>query len=231
MRFVGLITARGGSKGLPGKNTALAGGKPLINWSIEAAQKSLLERTIISTDSEDIAAICRAAGGEVPFMRPAELAQDDTPHIDVILHALDWLESNGDLPEYIVLLQPTSPMRQATDIDGAVRMAVDNDADSVISVFPAPVHPFWIRRLDASGRLEDFMKWPEQSGYLRRQVLPPAYALNGAIYVLRSRTLRENRNYFTDKTFGYVMSEENSTDIDTHADLLVADLLLKQRKE
>lgn len=229
MRFVGLITARGGSKGLPGKNIALAGEKPLIKWTIDAAGKSILDRTIISTDSSEIAIICERAGAEVPFLRPPELAQDDTPHIDVILHALDWLESHGDLPDYIVLLQPTSPLRQAEDIDGAISMAIDNDADSVISVFPAPVHPFWIRRLDGSGRLEDFMTWPEQSGYLRRQILPPAYAFNGAIYVLRSSTLREKRNYFTEKTFGYVMSEENSMDIDTQSDLLIADLLLKQR--
>jgi len=230
MRFVGLITARGGSKGLPKKNIVPAGGRPLIEWTIKAAQKSILERCIVSTDCAEIAAVCTAAGAEVPFLRPASLALDDTPHIDVMLHALDWLEKDDVLPEFLVLLQPTSPMRRTEDIDAAIQMAVERNADSVISVFPAPVHPYWIRQLDEHGRLSDFMKWPEEGGYMRRQVLPPAYAMNGAIYVLRSQVLRERRTYFTDRTYGYVMSAETSTDVDTPADLLVADLLLRQQQ-
>jgi N-acylneuraminate cytidylyltransferase len=101
MRFVGLVTARGGSKGVPGKNIAPVGGIPLIEWSIRAARSSRLERCIVSTDSEDIATVCRSAGAEVPFMRPPELARDDSPHMDVILHALDWLERDVGVPEYL----------------------------------------------------------------------------------------------------------------------------------
>ncbi len=230
MRFVGLITARGGSKGLPRKNVSLVGGRPLIDWTILAAQESCLDRCIVSTDSPEIASVCRAAGAEVPYLRPEALALDDTPHIDVMLHALDWLEANSGLPEYIVLLQPTSPLRNGEDINGAIRMAIERNADSVISVYPAPVHPFWVRRLDEESHLMDFMKWPEQSGYMRRQVLPPAYALNGAIYVLRSEVLRENKTYFTERTYGYVMPEERSMDIDTPTDALIADLLLRQKQ-
>lgn len=226
MRINGLITARGGSKGLPGKNIAQAGGRPLIEWSIKAARESCIERCFVSTDSDEIAEVCRKAGAEVPFLRPAALAADDTPHIDVLLHALDWMETADLLPDYLVLLQPTSPLRLAIDIDSAVDIARNNDADSVISVFDAPVHPYWIRSLDEQGCIRDFMKWPSDSGYLRRQILPPAYAMNGAVYVLKVQTLRERKTYFTDRTFGYVMPRERSLDIDTAWDLKVADLLL-----
>jgi CMP-N,N'-diacetyllegionaminic acid synthase len=228
MRFVGLITARGGSKGLPGKNIASAAGRPLIEWTIRAAMSSCLDRCIVSTDSAEIATVCKSAGAEVPFLRPESLAQDDTPHIDVILHAMEWLEAESGLPEYIVLLQPTSPLRNAEDIDGAVQMTIERQADSVISVFPAPSHPYWMRRLDEDGRMSDFMQWPEKSGYLRRQVLPPAYAMNGAIYILRSESLREKRTYFTDRTYGYLMPAARSLDVDNKIDLQIADLLLRQ---
>lgn len=226
MRINGLITARGGSKGLPGKNIAQAGGRPLIEWSIKAAYESCIDRCFVSTDSEEIAEVCRRAGAEVPFLRPVSLAADDTSHIDVLLHALDWMEAADLFPDYLVLLQPTSPLRLAVDIDSAIDIARSNDADSVISVFDAPVHPYWIKSLDESGRIKDFMKWPSDSGYLRRQTMPPAYAMNGAIYVLKAQNLRERRTYFTDRTFGYVMPRERSLDIDTAWDLKVADLLL-----
>lgn len=228
MRFVGLITARGGSKGLPMKNIASFGGQPPIPWSIQAAKESKLERCIVSTDSRQIADVCRQAGGEVPFLRPVELAGDDTPHIDVLLHALEWLEADSVLPEYLVLLQPTSPLRTAADIDAAIRLTDERDADSVISVCSAPVHPFWMRRLDDDGRLVDFTQIPEKSGYLPRQILPPAYAMNGAIYIVRSRVLLERKTYFTERTYGYVMPRERSIDIDTASDLGIADFLMRQ---
>lgn len=226
MLINGLITARGGSKGLPGKNIALAGGRPLVEWSIKAARESCIDRCFVSTDSEEIADFCRKAGAEVPFLRPAALAEDDTPHIDVLLHALDWMEDVDLFPDYLVLLQPTSPLRLAIDIDSAIDIARTNDADSVISVVDAPVHPYWIRSLDEKGHIKDFMKWPSDSGYLRRQILPPAYAMNGAVYVLKAQTLRERKTYFTDRTYGYVMPRERSLDIDTAWDLKVADFLL-----
>lgn len=228
MKFIGLITARGGSKGLPGKNIAPVGGQPLIAWTIAAARESKMDRCIVSTDSEEIAAVCRAAGGDVPFLRPVALAQDDTPHIEVLLHALDWLDGEGSTPDYLVLLQPTSPLRTAQDINTAMEMALQRYADSVISVCEAPVHPFWVRRIDESGRLKDFMDWPDNSGYLRRQILPPAYAMNGAIYVIRSTILRERKSYFTERTFGYVMPRERSLDVDTAWDLRIAEMALSR---
>lgn len=226
MLIHGLITARGGSKGLPGKNIAYAGGRPLIEWSIKAAYGSCIGRCFVSTDSEEIAEVCRKAGAEVPFLRPAALAADDTPHVDVLLHALDWMEAVDLFPDYLVLLQPTSPLRLAIDIDSAIEIARTNDADSVISVVDSPVHPYWVRSLDEKGRIQDFMKWPIDSGYLRRQILPSAYAMNGAVYVLKAQTFREQRTYFTDRTYGYIMPRERSLDIDTAWDLKVADLLL-----
>ena len=230
MQLVGLITARGGSKGLPKKNIALAGGRPLIEWTIQAARQSCLERCIVSTDCADIAQVCLVAGAEVPFLRPASLSQDDTPHLDVLLHALDWLEADVGLPDYLVLLQPTSPLRNKQDINGAIHLAVERKADSVISVCEAHAHPYWIRRLDDENRLTDFMQWPEQSGYMRRQTLPSAYVMNGAIYVLRSRALRELRTYFTRRTYGYVMPVERSIDVDTPWDLKIANFLLGQQQ-
>lgn len=226
MKFVGLITARGGSKGVPGKNIAPVAGQPLIAWTIAAARESKMDRCIVSTDSDEIAAVCRVAGGEVPFRRPDALAQDDSPHIDVLLHALDWLDNEGRGPDYLVLLQPTSPLRTGQDIDAAMDLAIQRNADSVISVCDAPVHPFWVRRIDESGRLKDFMDWPDNSGYLRRQILPPAYAMNGAIYVIRSKILRERRSYFTERTYAYVMPRERSLDVDTAWDLQIAEMAL-----
>lgn len=228
MRIVGLITARGGSKGLPRKNIAPVGGLPLIEWTIRAARASRIDRCIVSTDNEEIAAVCRAAGAEVPFMRPPELARDDSPHMDVLIHAIDWLDAEGSLPDYLVLLQPTSPLRTGADIDGAIDLAEQKDADSVISVCDAPVHPYWMRSLDDEGRMSDFAKWPTDGGYLQRQKLPPAYAMNGSVYVLKPTVLRERGTYFTDRTFGYVMPKERSLDIDTALDLKIANLFLSE---
>ena len=130
--IVCIITARGGSKSIPRKNVLPLGGKPVIAWSIEAAlQSPSVSRVIVSTDDEEIAEVSREWGAEVPFMRPAELAGDDTPHLAVMLHAIRWLESDqGTLPEFILLLQPTSPLRTSEDIEAAVRIAVEQNADS-----------------------------------------------------------------------------------------------------
>ncbi|HWL06584.1 MAG TPA: acylneuraminate cytidylyltransferase family protein [Xanthobacteraceae bacterium] len=229
-RFVGLITARGGSKGLPGKNIANVGGQPLIAWTIKAALGSrYLKRTIVSTDSDEIADVAKQFGAEVPFMRPADLAQDSSPHSDVIRHAILWLEKDeGRMPDYIVLLQPTSPFRTALDIDEACAIAERDDADSVVGVSAQKSHPYWTKTMKANGLLSDFMQLPHHSEYWQRQKLPPAYVINGVIYVIRCSHFMREATYFTNKTFGYVVPPERSLDIDTAWDLKLADLLLNE---
>ena len=225
--ILAVITARGGSKGIPRKNLALLAGKPLIAWTIEAALGSRAKpRVIVSTDDEDIARVSQAWGAEVPFMRPPEMARDDSPHVPVVLHAVEWMESHEGLkPEWVLLLQPTSPLRTAEDIDAAVGLALEKNADGVVSVVEAPAHPFVLKRMTPEGALQDFMPKPE--GYLPRQSLPKVYAVNGAIYLVRTDMLLEKQTFYTDRTFGYVMPPERSLDVDTPWDLRLADMILR----
>jgi len=229
-KIVGLITARGGSKSIPRKNVALVGGKPLIAWTIESAlHSSRLNRVIVSTDDEEIAEVSKQWGAEIPFLRPAELAQDNSPHIPVLVHAIEWLESHGeDRPDYVLLLQPTSPLRSSKDIDNAIKLLLDKDADSVVSVCKAFSHPYFTKSLTADGCLEDFMPKPE--GYLHRQVLPPVYVENGAIYLVRCDVLLEKKIFYTKRSYAYVMPQERSLDIDNPWDLYLSNLILNSRK-
>ncbi len=225
-RFLGLITARGGSRGIPGKNLAPLAGRPLIAWTIQAARQSAcLDRVLVSTDDDRIARVSRELGAEVPFIRPARLARDDSPHLEVVLHALDWLEENqGYRPAAVVLLQPTSPLRRSRDIEEAVALWQDRQAQCVVSVCPAPSHPYLVKRLDEQGALVDFV--PTPPGYLRRQDLPPALALNGAVYVADPGFLRRERTWFGPRTYPYPMPARRSLDIDTPWDLELAGLIL-----
>jgi CMP-N,N'-diacetyllegionaminic acid synthase len=227
--FIGLITARGGSKSIPRKNILPVGGKPLIVWTIEAALASgCLERVILSTEDDEIARLGSEKGVEVPFLRPEELAQDDSPHIDAVLHAILWLAKEEQYtPEYVVLLQPTSPLRTADDISAAVELARERNADSVVSVSVLENHPYLTFELNEDGTLRDFMQRPE--GYLRRQVLPPAYALNGSIYVVRRTVLFTERTFLPKGTFAYIMPGDRSIDIDTPWDMHLVDLILSER--
>jgi CMP-N,N'-diacetyllegionaminic acid synthase len=226
-RIVGLITARGGSKAIPRKNISSLAGKPLIAWTIQAAQQSLaLERVIVSTDDEEIAQVAREWGAEVPFMRPSELARDDSPHHDVMVHALRWLESQSAAPpDYLMLLQPTSPLRTAEDIDGAIALAAEKNADTVVSVSAVHHHPYLTKQIAPDGRLLDFVARPE--GYLPRQVLPPVYALNGAIYLVRRSVLLERDDWYTEDTYAYIMPAERSIDINSPWDLHLTELILR----
>lgn len=226
--IIGLITARGGSKAIPRKNIKPLAGKPLIAWTIQAALASRrVERVIVSTDDDEIAQVAREWGAEVPFMRPPELAEDDSPHHDVVIHAMRWLESQpaAPPPDYVMLLQPTSPLRTAEDIDGAVALAAERDADAVVSVCPAHHHPYFSKQIAPDGRLLDFMERPE--GYLPRQKLPPVYSLNGAIYLVRRKILLERDDWYTDRTYAYIMPPERSVDIDSPWDLHLVELILR----
>jgi len=226
--IVGLITARGGSKGLPRKNVKPVADKPLIAWTIEAALHSeILSRLIVSTDDEEIAAVARQYHAEVPFIRPKELAQDNSPHTDVILHAVKWLQSDqGALPDYIMLLQPTSPCRTAQDIDNAGRIAIDGQAEAVFSVCTSPAHPYLCKRLSEDGTLVNFV--PTPTGYLSRQSLPPAYALNGAIFLISCEMVLQKGFWERLRVLPYVMPPERSLDVDTKWDLFLVDAILRK---
>ena len=168
MRVLGIITARGGSKGVPGKNLKLLAGKPLLAYTIEAARASLvLDRVILSTEDEAIAAAARELGCEVPFIRPAELSRDDTPHLPVIQHASAWMQNQGNYQSDVVMvLQPTSPLRTATDITNAIALLESSGADSVLSVteVPAHNHPSRTLRLDDEGFADKMQKLTETLG-------------------------------------------------------------------
>jgi CMP-N-acetylneuraminic acid synthetase len=216
---LGLITARGGSKGVPRKNVRPLAGKPLIGWTIDAARSARrLDKLIVSTDDEEIATVCRQLGASVPFMRPPELARDDSPHIDVVLHALRWMAREEKYePEYVLLLQPTSPLRTAADIESIIEMAMERRAEAIVSVCPARDHPYLVRKLDSEGVTTPFMECPLP--YARRQDLPDAYALNGALYIQRCAGLLERGRFEGCRTLAYVMPRERSLEIDTEDDL------------
>lgn len=226
---LGLVTARGGSKGIPRKNLRPVAGRPLIAWTLEAAKASrLLIRAIASTDDPEIALAVRSAGFDAPFLRPVELAGDASPHIDVVLHALDWLQSHrGESYDYVCLLQPTSPLRTAEDIDGAIELALSRNADAVVSISPSPVHPHLICQVDKGDAIQPLL--PTTSGYARRQDQPPAYVLNGAVYVNRVESLRRSRTFTPPGALGYIMPPERALDVDCEADLQAAEAALAAR--
>lgn len=230
MKTLAVIGARGGSKGLPGKNIALLGGKPLIAWTIEAALSAAsIHRVIVTTDDEQIAAVARQYGADVPFMRPAELAQDNTVGSAPVLHTVQWLaEHERYIPDVVVYLQPTSPFRTARDIDGAVALLREKAADAVVSVSEAAAHPFWVMTVDDAGWMRAFVE--QEKPILLRQDLPPAYSLNGAIYVARRDALLAARGWTTDRTAAYIMPAERSLDIDSAEDLAEAEGLIERRR-
>ncbi len=224
-----IVPARGGSRGIPNKNIALVGGQPLIYWTIAAARAAAsIQRIVVSTDSPAIAEVARRCGAETPFLRPPELAQDDTPGLAPILHAIRWLaEHEGYRPEWVICLQPTSPLRTAGDIEAAVELARRKRADAVVSVAPLGHHPYWIKQVDEEGRLHDFLTGDHPSD--RRQDAPPVYVLNGAIYLARRDVLLERETWYTGQTYACVMPLERSLDVDTPWDLHLADLILGAR--
>lgn len=224
--MIALIPARGGSKGLPGKNIRNLNGKPLIAYAIEAAQKAKhIDRVIISTDDEDIARVATEYGAELPFMRPAELASDTAMAIDNYIYTIDRLEKESARSiEAFVVLQPTSPLRIAEDIDGAIELFEKNSADSVIS-YCQEAHPIsWHKYLDEEGRFVNIF----DSNIKNRQDNRVSYYPNGAVYVFRTSMIKE-RKYYTDKSYAYIMPRSRSVDIDFIEDFEYAEFLLSRK--
>ncbi|MGG4450420.1 cytidylyltransferase domain-containing protein [Brevibacillus porteri] len=220
-----IIPARGGSKGIPRKNIIEVGGKPLLSWTIEEAKKSAyIDRLIVSTDDEEIADVARQYEGEVPFLRPKELAMDDTPGIAPVLHALELLPKY----DYVVLLQPTSPLRQVIDIDGCIEKCLKEQANSCVSITVAEKTPYWMYHLSDNDVLEPVIKIEER--FLRRQDTPTVFSLNGAVYIADTNWLQKTQSFLEPETVGYVMPKERSIDIDNQMDIVIFEAVLRQMK-
>ena len=229
---LGVITARGGSKGIPGKNIKKLGNKPLIAYTIDAAKKSkLINHLIVSTDDKEIADVCKKYGADVPFMRPKELAQDGTPHLPVMQHAIDFYEKKNNITiDYVVILQPTSPFRTIDDIDGTIQKLIDTKADSAVSIVEVPsnVNPIKIKKLE--GDFISAYSVPEVEG-TRRQDLPVAYKRSAAIYSMRRDLIMKENKLYGDKDAGYIVPKDRSVDIDYPLDWIIAEYMLKELKK
>lgn len=224
--MLAIIPARGGSKGLPGKNIRDLHGKPLIAYTIEAALKSKrITKILISTDDEEIAEVCRKYV-DIPFMRPIELAQDDSLIVDTYLYSVDKVNKlYGEKHDVLVALLPTCPLRSSEDIDNAIKIFEQKEADSVISFYEAP-HPMqWYRTIDEGGVLRAVV--PEGDRLANRQEEEKTYLPNGAIYVFKVELLKQKK-YYSDKTFPYLMPAERSIDIDSLHDFKMAEFLMEK---
>lgn len=230
MRVLGIIPARGGSKGVHRKNIRPLCGKPLLAYTAEAAASAAkLTRTILSTDDEEIADIGRSLGIDVPFMRPVELAEDATATFPVILHAVTKLESLGEYYDAICLLQPTNPLRRAEDIDSCIEMMETTGADSVISILPVPhvYNPKWVYWRLADGEMK--LSSGDAEPVTRRQDLPAAFHREGSVYVTKRSVLTEYGNLYGGNVRGYEIDEANSINIDTQDDWHQAEAMIKSR--
>jgi CMP-N,N'-diacetyllegionaminic acid synthase len=215
---LGLVPARGGSKGLPGKNIRLLAGRPLLDYTARAARESgVLDRIVLSTDSDTIADAGRRAGLEVPFMRPSPLAQDDTPMLAVIKHAITALAEEGWAPEIVVLLQPTSPLRRPAHVRDAVTLLRETRADSVVTVVELPRHlsPDYVMTID-NGRLRPFLA--EGARITRRQDARPAYSRDGTVYAFWRATIERYGGIYGDDCRPLLVDPSESLSIDSAAD-------------
>lgn len=225
-KVLAVIPARGGSKGIPNKNIINVNNKPLINFSIETALKSkFIDDLVVSTDSIKIAKIAEKAGAKVPFLRPKKLATDKAISLPVILHALEFMEKSNNINyDIIIMLQPTTPLRETKDIDQCLSTLIDKNVDSVISVVNVGgYHPLRMKRIVG----ENLVNYIDQGfeDMRPRQELPDVYIRNGAIYVSTRKTILEDKSFSGKNTFPYVMSSEKSINLDTDDDLR----LLKSR--
>jgi CMP-N-acetylneuraminic acid synthetase len=228
MRVLGIVTARGGSKGIPGKNIALLLGKPLLAYTAEAAAASKrLTRTVLSTDDEEIARVGREWRLEVPFLRPADLARDDTPTIEVLQDVLQRFEACGDSYDAVMTLQPTNPLRRPEDIDGSIELMERTRADSVISFFNVgEKHPARMKFISADGRVID-PPFAERYEGQRRQELPEMYLREGSIYLTRRDVLMKRNSLKGNDCRAWIIPDDRACNIDTPFDLFLAEQMLK----
>lgn len=224
LKILAVIPARGGSKGVPGKNIREVGGKPLLAWTIEAARNSkYIDRLVLSSDDPAIIQVAKNHGCEVPFVRPAKLAQDDTPGVDPVIHALESLPGF----DLVVLLQPTSPLRTSLDIDQAIEKLIAQDAPVCVSVTEAHESPYRMFQLDDKAHLKPMIKAPFVA---RRQDLPKVFLLNGAVYVAKVDSFVKNRSFLIPETIGFETPAERSIDLDTEQDFLILNAILQTQR-
>ncbi|MFT7860918.1 MAG: acylneuraminate cytidylyltransferase family protein [Sulfurimonas sp.] len=226
-KILAIIPARGGSKRLPKKNLLPLDGTPLIGWSIEEARRSkYIDTLIVSTDSTEIQEVAHAFGAQTPFLRPSELAADDTRSIDVVIHAIEFY--GAQKYDYVILLQPTSPLRDVDDIDSAIEYFFEKEATSVIGVCEVEHSPLWSNTLDETKSMDNFLD--QKYNNARSQDLPVYYRINGAFYMSKVDSVLKNETFFvTHDIYAHIMSQEHSVDIDTFIDFTTAEAILKQK--
>jgi len=229
IKILAIVPARGGSKRLPGKNIKVLNGKPLIQWAIESALGiDGICRVMVSTDSQEIADIALKSGAEVPFLRPKELATDTSSSSVVIEHALDYYKEQGEFFDFVLLLQPTSPIRNKQHTEQAIALLRSRNADAIVSVCECEHSPLWTNTLPINLSMDQFIR--EEIKHTRSQDLPQSYRLNGAIYLSKvSRFYEENTLFLSSNIYAYVMDSESSVDIDHELDFLLAETILKYK--
>ncbi|MEZ7892861.1 MAG: acylneuraminate cytidylyltransferase family protein [Candidatus Wallbacteria bacterium] len=223
-KILALIPARGGSKGLPGKNIIDLCGKPLIAWTISEAHKSkYIDKTILSSEDNAIINVAIKYGCEVPFIRPAELSADDVSGMAPVLHSIEKFPGY----DYIVLLQPTSPLRNCEDIDKCIELCINNKMNSCVSVSEPDHSPYWMYSINSESKLVPLFE--KESEISRRQDLPEAYMLNGAVYVAKINWFLKTKTFFDKNTMAYIMQRERSVDIDNKIDLELAKIIISEK--
>jgi CMP-N,N'-diacetyllegionaminic acid synthase len=226
-RVLGLIPARGGSKGIPRKNIQLLGGRPLLEYTAESALAAKrLSRVVLSTEDPEVADVGRRCGLEVPFMRPVELAQDTTRSLEVVQHALRYLEQRGDCFNAVCVLQPTSPLRGTGEIDACIALLEESGADAVMTVrrIPDDFNPFWTYLRDAQGYLR--LCNGQTTPISRRQDLPPAFHRDGSVYVTRRDIVLDRSSLYGNRLVGYAVDDRPCVNIDTPEDWMRAEELI-----
>jgi CMP-N,N'-diacetyllegionaminic acid synthase len=222
-----LIPARGGSKGIKFKAIAALNSRPMLAYTAEAACNSVyIDKAVVSTDYDEIMKVARQYNLEVPFRRPAEISGDEASTSDCILHFLNYCAAQNKFPDIIVVLQPTSPLRTAEDIDRALEAYIKFNANALVSVTKTPTSPYWFKKQDACGQLSDFIAPPKNS--IRRQDTQELVLLNGAIYIYDANEFLRDPVNINKKTYSYLMTPEKSIDVDTMLDLKIAEFLLKR---
>ncbi|MCL6557484.1 MAG: acylneuraminate cytidylyltransferase family protein [Firmicutes bacterium] len=227
LSVLGFIPARAGSQGIPGKNVIPLAGRPLLIHTLDAAKKSeVFDHLIVSTDGDEIARIAIQEGADVPFKRPPELSTGDAKGIDVLHHTMRWLEDRGRKHNCVMVLQPTSPLRTAQDITGALDLFIKRNADAVVSVCETEHHPWWSNTLPEDGCMAGFIRADVSTN---RQNLPKFYRLNGAIYLAQWDFIYRSKTWFGPRTYAYVMPRYRSVDIDDPIDLALAEVLIARQ--
>jgi N-acylneuraminate cytidylyltransferase len=222
-KILAVIIARGGSKGVPRKNIKMAGGKPLIAWVIEAGKKSkYIDKLIVSSDDSEIISVAKSFGCDAPFIRPAEFAKDKSTSDDVIMHALNNILGF----DYVIAIQPTSPLLISKDIDGCIDFCISSNAESTVTVVEPEKSPYWTFIMGDGNKLLPVF---EQKYFKQqRQELPVAYMPTGAIKIAESKWFLENKSFYSDSTVGYLIPKERSLDIDSELDFKVFEIIISQ---